>query len=190
MLPHRALPQLPMPPLQAPVVDFQWNPHDPWTFFSVADEAGEGGGGTLQVRTPSAPGALLSVGPRAIRPATFMLLRGMPALCCCVITRWTSLPAPPPGSSCSCGGCLTWFTGQRTKCWLSWSLTGAHSLPGSVGHASSSCRLGTAAGGKEPWMRSAQGVLRRRARALTPPHPHPTSPSLPCLTSPVQGLHH
>ncbi len=36
--------------LQAPVVDFQWNPHDPWTFFSVADEAGEGGGGTLQVR--------------------------------------------------------------------------------------------------------------------------------------------
>lgn len=34
---------------RAPVVDFQWNPHDPWTFFSVADEAGEGGGGTLQL---------------------------------------------------------------------------------------------------------------------------------------------
>jgi histone-binding protein RBBP4 len=31
------------------VVDFQWNPADPWTFFSVADEAGEGGGGTLQL---------------------------------------------------------------------------------------------------------------------------------------------
>lgn len=27
----------------------QWNPADPWTFFSVADEAGEGGGGTLQL---------------------------------------------------------------------------------------------------------------------------------------------
>lgn len=34
---------------RAPVVDFQWNPADPWTFFSVADEAGEGGGGTLQL---------------------------------------------------------------------------------------------------------------------------------------------
>ncbi|KAI3436729.1 hypothetical protein D9Q98_006144 [Chlorella vulgaris] len=34
---------------RAPVVDFQWNPSDPWTFFSVADEAGEGGGGTLQL---------------------------------------------------------------------------------------------------------------------------------------------
>lgn len=31
------------------MVDFQWNPSDPWTFFSVADEAGEGGGGTLQL---------------------------------------------------------------------------------------------------------------------------------------------
>ena len=31
------------------MVDFQWNPNDPWTFFSVADEAGEGGGGTLQL---------------------------------------------------------------------------------------------------------------------------------------------
>ena len=34
---------------RGPVVDFQWNPADPWTFFSVADEAGEGGGGTLQL---------------------------------------------------------------------------------------------------------------------------------------------
>lgn len=42
---------------QAPVVDFQWNPHDPWTFFSVADEAGEGGGGTLQVRPRPGPTA-------------------------------------------------------------------------------------------------------------------------------------
>ena len=31
------------------VVDFQWNPADPWTLLSVADEAGEGGGGTLQL---------------------------------------------------------------------------------------------------------------------------------------------
>jgi hypothetical protein len=31
------------------VVDFQWNPASPWTFFSVADEAGLGGGGTLQL---------------------------------------------------------------------------------------------------------------------------------------------
>ncbi len=30
------------------VVDLHWNPHDPWTLLSVADEAGEGGGGTLQ----------------------------------------------------------------------------------------------------------------------------------------------
>lgn len=29
------------------VVDLHWNPHDPWTLLSVADEAGEGGGGTL-----------------------------------------------------------------------------------------------------------------------------------------------
>lgn len=34
---------------RAPVVDFHWNPHDPWTLLSVADEAGEGGGGTLHL---------------------------------------------------------------------------------------------------------------------------------------------
>ncbi|KAL4443046.1 hypothetical protein ABPG77_008537 [Micractinium sp. CCAP 211/92] len=32
---------------RAAVVDLHWNPHDPWTLLSVADEAGEGGGGTL-----------------------------------------------------------------------------------------------------------------------------------------------
>jgi histone-binding protein RBBP4 len=31
------------------VVDFQWNPHDPWTMMSVSDDVGEGGGGTLQL---------------------------------------------------------------------------------------------------------------------------------------------
>lgn len=60
-----------MPPLQAPVVDFQWNPHDPWTFFSVADEAGEGGGGTLQVCTPSFPVPCCRLGPvQSARPRT------------------------------------------------------------------------------------------------------------------------
>jgi len=44
----------PAPPPHAPllleqVVDFQWNPADAWTLLSVADEAGEGGGGTLQL---------------------------------------------------------------------------------------------------------------------------------------------
>eukprot|EP00887_Chlorella_sp_A99_P002859 scaffold6.g2859.t1 len=34
---------------RAPVVDFHWNPHDPWTLVSASDEAGEGGGGTLQM---------------------------------------------------------------------------------------------------------------------------------------------
>lgn len=36
-------------PLPTPPIRPQWNPADPWTFFSVADEAGEGGGGTLQL---------------------------------------------------------------------------------------------------------------------------------------------
>src|SRR5690606_6454408 len=34
------------------VVDFQWNPIDPWTFCTVSDEGGSGvppGGGTLQL---------------------------------------------------------------------------------------------------------------------------------------------
>ncbi len=32
------------------VVDFQWNPHDPWTFMSVSDDVSdELGGGTLQL---------------------------------------------------------------------------------------------------------------------------------------------
>lgn len=31
------------------VVDFQWNPHDPWTIMSVSDEAQLEGGGTLQL---------------------------------------------------------------------------------------------------------------------------------------------
>lgn len=32
------------------VVDFQWNPHDPWTFMSVSDDVSEElGGGTLQL---------------------------------------------------------------------------------------------------------------------------------------------
>jgi histone-binding protein RBBP4 len=31
------------------VVDFQWNPHDPWTMLSVSDDAADGGGGTLQL---------------------------------------------------------------------------------------------------------------------------------------------
>ena len=32
------------------IVDFQWNPHDPWTFMSVSDDVGAGlGGGTLQL---------------------------------------------------------------------------------------------------------------------------------------------
>jgi hypothetical protein len=31
------------------VVDFQWNPHDPWTMMSVSDEAQLEGGGTLQL---------------------------------------------------------------------------------------------------------------------------------------------
>lgn len=34
---------------RAPVVDFQWNPHDPWTMMSVSDEAQLEGGGTLQL---------------------------------------------------------------------------------------------------------------------------------------------
>jgi hypothetical protein len=31
------------------VVDFQWNPHDPWTLMSVSDESQMEGGGTLQL---------------------------------------------------------------------------------------------------------------------------------------------
>ena len=32
------------------VVDFQWNPHDPWTFMSVSDDVSDDlGGGTLQL---------------------------------------------------------------------------------------------------------------------------------------------
>mmetsp|Transcript_6765 Transcript_6765/g.19508 ORF Transcript_6765/g.19508 Transcript_6765/m.19508 type:complete len:559 (-) Transcript_6765:257-1933(-) len=34
---------------RAPVVDFQWNPHDPWTLMSVSDESQMEGGGTLQL---------------------------------------------------------------------------------------------------------------------------------------------
>ncbi|KAL3137237.1 hypothetical protein ABBQ32_006786 [Trebouxia sp. C0010 RCD-2024] len=35
---------------RASVVDFQWNPHDPWTFMSVSDDVSdELGGGTLQL---------------------------------------------------------------------------------------------------------------------------------------------
>lgn len=34
---------------RAPVVDFQWNPHDSWTIMSVSDEAQLEGGGTLQL---------------------------------------------------------------------------------------------------------------------------------------------
>ncbi len=31
------------------VVDFHWNPHDPWTIMSVSDESQLEGGGTLQL---------------------------------------------------------------------------------------------------------------------------------------------
>jgi histone-binding protein RBBP4 len=34
---------------RAPVVDFQWNPHDPWTIMSVSDESQMESGGTLQL---------------------------------------------------------------------------------------------------------------------------------------------
>ncbi len=34
---------------RAQVVDFQWNPHDPWTIMSVSDESQMEGGGTLQL---------------------------------------------------------------------------------------------------------------------------------------------
>lgn len=34
---------------RAPVVDFQWNPSDPWTLLSVSDDVSEGGGGTVQL---------------------------------------------------------------------------------------------------------------------------------------------
>ncbi|RMZ53608.1 hypothetical protein APUTEX25_003142, partial [Auxenochlorella protothecoides] len=35
---------------RSPVVDFQWNPADPWTLLSVSDDVGEqSGGGTLQL---------------------------------------------------------------------------------------------------------------------------------------------
>ncbi|PSC71637.1 WD-40 repeat-containing MSI4 [Micractinium conductrix] len=34
---------------RSPVVDFQWNPADSMALFSVSDEAGAGGGGTLQM---------------------------------------------------------------------------------------------------------------------------------------------
>lgn len=34
---------------RAPIVDFQWNIHDPWTLASASDAAGTDGGGTLQV---------------------------------------------------------------------------------------------------------------------------------------------
>eukprot|EP00891_Asterochloris_glomerata_P005462 jgi/Astpho2/5462/fgenesh1_pm.00077_%23_3_t len=49
---HRHPPQLLMQHVghRAPIVDFQWNPHDPWTFMSVSDDVGAGlGGGTLQL---------------------------------------------------------------------------------------------------------------------------------------------
>lgn len=35
--------------LRPQVVDFQWNPADSMALFSVSDEAGAGGGGTLQM---------------------------------------------------------------------------------------------------------------------------------------------
>lgn len=48
--PHPRHPPAPTPRPPTPqVVDLQWNPADPWTLLSVADEAGEGGGGTLHV---------------------------------------------------------------------------------------------------------------------------------------------
>mmetsp|Transcript_12527 Transcript_12527/g.35394 ORF Transcript_12527/g.35394 Transcript_12527/m.35394 type:complete len:451 (-) Transcript_12527:1274-2626(-) len=31
------------------VVDFQWNPSDPWTMMSMSDDAESGGGGTMQI---------------------------------------------------------------------------------------------------------------------------------------------
>lgn len=31
------------------MVDFQWNPHDPWMLMSVSDESQMEGGGTLQL---------------------------------------------------------------------------------------------------------------------------------------------
>ena len=36
-------------PFALQVVDFQWNPHDPWTLMSVSDESQMEGGGTLQL---------------------------------------------------------------------------------------------------------------------------------------------
>ncbi|KAA6418962.1 MAG: WD-40 repeat-containing MSI4-like [Trebouxia sp. A1-2] len=50
--PGRAIPQLVFSHAghRASVVDFQWNPHDPWTFMSVSDDVSdELGGGTLQL---------------------------------------------------------------------------------------------------------------------------------------------
>lgn len=31
------------------MVDFQWNPHEPWTIMSVSDESQMEGGGTMQL---------------------------------------------------------------------------------------------------------------------------------------------